>query len=322
MTDAPRWATEKYEELQAADNIKGVGFSLRWARFVERYFQKPAVLFVKYDGRNRSSALLTNYFENSFFGKKIHVAGAFLDHGGLIPESTDQDLFCEASTAAKFTFLTKRRANEGARHSQSILEIPNSFDTFMAGLPSRTKRDIKRATRFEVSVSQSSDYRPFYRLYCDTMRRYGTPPHSRRFFLALLNEFDKDLSFFYARRNGIVISASCALFSSATAHHLYAANNQLGRDTGTGDLLLMQEVARCVDYGVSELWLGRSIRDSGVENYKKKWRPRLECVEVVKIKGASEEIVNLRRGRLSKAWAALPAPVVSLIGPEIRKFIP
>lgn len=239
--------------------------------------------------------------------------------------------------AAELTILQCAEPLQGfpAREHEAILvkRLPATVDGIIPSLATGTARNtmrqaLRRHYTTEVGCGEEL-LAPFYHLYLEKMREFGTPPHGLRFFHLLLSEFAGRCAIILLRDGqGVPLAAGLVVGAGETLScvALVAVARELRMKTGYA---LMHEVmAHAIGQGYRTLVLGRCEKDSGNYRYKLAlggvplplYRYQLDATPA----GYQARLVTTAKERyrgLAAIWSHLPAPATDRLGPVLRKWI-
>lgn len=168
----------------------------------------------------------------------------------------------------------------------------------------------------------------FYSIMSESWRALGTPIFSKRYIEEICRTF--------AGRVRICVVYDGAGRPAATAfdglHATTVEGMWLGiasehKRQGVGYVLYWEILKHACESGYTRHHLGRSSKDSGAEQFKKKWNAEAVQLYWHYILKSRRDIpdLNVKAPRFQmaiKAWRKLPAPVTKILGPYIARSIP
>lgn len=322
----------EYDHLLISSNNGGLGFSFEWTEFVERHFNCRGFTVLIYYRGTVIAALNSNRFPRTIYGRNLLVSGAFLDHGDWVVDPN------HTAEQEMLNYLALTRANTPliikptgfavqADSSQSIIELQQDSRDIWKSISSRARNDVRKAKSHELDVSvKSRDPSGFYALYIRSMKGFGTPPHGFAYFEDLLQRFGNDALIVEITYKTRVVAASISIRHGQEVHHMYAAIDDRYRSTHAGDFALWSEIEVWLNRGARRIWLGRSRKGSGVEEYKRKWKPLVFDAAVCKWQisegSPKSTLVGLNPNKASELWSKIPVSLTQVLGPNVRRFIP
>ncbi len=159
------------------------------------------------------------------------------------------------------------------------------------------------------------------------MKDLGSPVHSIRLFVAILEEFG-DLARVYITRDqsGKAVAGGIAIRSGATTTVPWASSLRSARSSCPNHSLYWQILQDTVQESGTVFEFGRSSEGSGTYRFKKQWNA--EPVPLVWSSFDSEGRVTesfgldpRRNQRLAQMWSRLPQPLANHLGPWVRKHL-
>jgi FemAB-related protein (PEP-CTERM system-associated) len=194
-------------------------------------------------------------------------------------------------------------------------------------LTSERRNRVRRAQKSGLVVESAgaSKLSEFYDIWTTNMRDLGSPPHSRKFFAAMLEHFGDRCSILLVRHKGVSIGSALMLFwkdtmcvpwvSSLREHfHLYPNN-----------VLYWEAMRTAVAKGLGTFDFGRSTVGSGTFEFKQRWGAvatplhwQVFSVGRKRVKPSPDD----KKFRLAvELWKRVPVSITRAIGPAFRKSI-
>lgn len=204
------------------------------------------------------------------------------------------------------------------------LELPDSEQAMWDQLKTKVRTKVRKSRKNDLEVSQGRKelLGEYYAIYSRTMRDLGSPPHSRRFFRLILDEFGQAVRLFVVRSEGRAVAASLALTDRQGFHVPWSGSDTRFRRLGGNRLLYWEMLAFAAESGCGVFDFGRSTRGSGTYGFKKEWGAREVPLHWHYLMPPGREVPELRpdsgRYRLMVAcWKKLPVCVAKALGPRI-----
>jgi serine/alanine adding enzyme len=190
-----------------------------------------------------------------------------------------------------------------------------------------TRNDIRKAEKSSlkiVPINNDSELKKFYTLYFDEMKRFGTPPHSRKFFLNLAHELKDKFYGLNCYKDNKLIASTVLVKSEEVAYLWFNVSDQKYRNFRPNDLLYWANVKEAYREKISFIDSGQidlnpqDKRSEGLLKFKQKWLG--ESHQKYLFTYPSEESESSKKEKLKKfrkIWSLLPNPIIKLIGPKI-----
>lgn len=167
----------------------------------------------------------------------------------------------------------------------------------------------------------------FLALYAHTMRDYGTPLHSRRWYAALAAWAGKDCEISLAWVEDRPVAAMFSFYHGDLVNPYFVGSVRAARDHGATDMLYWRQMERAAARGVARFDFGRSKYGTGAFDYKRRWgfAPIPQNYRYWLADGHSMPNANPNNPKFSRfvaAWQRLPITLTRWIGPPVARQIP
>jgi len=279
--------TEWRELLEATDHM--VFHEPAWARVTERGFgaESCAVVFVR-DGVVRGGLL--GFTFRTLWAKLLYVS---FPYGGVIGDApSGAELTRLLGDIARRLGVSRIRITDCPRLPAAefagfdrvelrthLLDLScGDYEVLWSGFKSRIRRDVRKAERAGVTVSQGSDaghLSAFYALYLESMKRNAA---LAKYAQELVNAMVEELgpadrcAVLLARREGEPIAGILVVDSSNMSHYLMGGSTTAGLAHCPNDLLLHTAIRRAVDKRLEAFdFLPSGNDDPALEQFKAKW---------------------------------------------------
>jgi serine/alanine adding enzyme len=204
------------------------------------------------------------------------------------------------------------------------LPLPNNPEVLWKALDSKVRNQVRKGQKENLTVCQGgADLLPdFYAVYARTMRDLGSPPHHKRFFRLILEQFGPAVRLFVVRSSDRPLAASLTLADALAVRVPWAGSDWRVRQSCANMLLywsMLEDACRrqagCFDFG-------RSTRDSGTYRFKTQWgvaEVPLYWHYLLPPGGAAPDLSpDSPKYRLATAlWQRLPVGLVKILGPRV-----
>lgn len=221
---------------------------------------------------------------------------------------------------------------QGAHPSLTFLGHTLRLDASVEDLFNRcdapVRRAVRKAQREGVRVEFSSDLpalHQFYELYCETRRKHGLPPQSKRFFEAIhrhvLNRGQGLLGL--ARHREVPIAGALFCHAGRKAVFKYGASRQRFLPLRGNNLVMWEAIKWHAQHGFAELHFGRtSLSNAGLRSFKLGWgaqEHRLEYFRYDLRRGRYLTVPDAASGWHNAFFRLLPLPLARLIGASLYR---
>ena len=214
------------------------------------------------------------------------------------------------------------------------------------GLFPKVRNHIRKAEKsgLVVSCGGAELLGDFYRIYSENMRDLGSPPHHRRFFQAVLANFEGESNIYVVRLNNETIGAGFTMANGDILEIPWASSLERYNPYCVNHLMYWRILESACRQSYAWFHFGRSSRGSGTYQFKKQW----ESKEIQSGREESKETqlywYYLSRGKRQKTqqaatvlasptaqesygwavhiWQRLPVWLSNLLGPRIIAKLP
>jgi len=212
-----------------------------------------------------------------------------------------------------------------------LLPLPKDAETLMAGFKSKLRSQIRKAEknglRCEISNSQSH-INDFYQIFAINMRKLGSPVHSKKWFEALFNNYQKHIILSVVYKDATPVGAGIVLLNGTKAVIPWASTVAQYNKLAPNMMLYWSLLEHVSEHGCTEFDFGRSTFNEGTFKFKRQWGAEpvpLAWSNLVAdnptLAENSPSQPSQIRNLVEKVWATLPLGVTTTLGPKIRKHI-
>ena len=214
-------------------------------------------------------------------------------------------------------------------YSTYLLDLPKNADALWDDFGSKHRKHTRQALRkgFQADFGHLELLNDAYEVLARSMHELGSPYHARGYLRRMAKLFGDQLEFLVVRdAEGALAGAAVLIYQDGVASSLHA---NILRDFGSdyiGEFLYWSMIEHGCQKGMRVFDMGRSLKGSGNESFKTKWRPRevpLSYWYYLPKGGAIPEI-NQKSAKFQLAirvWKRLPAFVVRALGPSLIRGI-
>lgn len=330
-SEAPDWDWFLEERPEAT-----IYHDPRWGQVMRRaYGNRPLYLTARGDDGTVRGALQLVLQKSVLFGTHL-CSLPYFDASGILAEdhSAREALLneCRLLREAENADHLELRQIEPVSDSLPTrtdkvtmwLDLPEAADTLWDDLKGKVRNQVRKPTKAGMTAEEGGAelIDEFCSVYERTMRDLGSPPHSRRFFRAVLEAFAGEARLFVVRDNDLAVASGFLLTRRGTAHLPWAASDWRYRKD-CPNMLLYWEMLKCAcESGANRFDFGRSTRDAGTYRFKKQWGAGEVPLHWQFILPDGESLPELRPDSakyrfLTACWRKLPVGVARLLGPGL-----
>lgn len=318
----------------------------------ETYGYAAKYFFLKKN--NQILAVLPAFYWKNIFRINNLISVPFADYGGILVKDISKpeiDIFInfvkEAIDELNAPFL-RIRANinldkqdyllnyfiKKKNDRRAILKLDHPNILWEKIFDRSVRKCVNTAHReglaCEIETSQDSISNYFYPLYLQTMKRFGTPPHSLLYFQNKLKYFGSKMKLFLVRDKDIIVAALLGFAMGQTVQITKTVSDAKYWHKRPNDLAHWEFIKWAAENNFTYFDFG-PVRYPNQAKYKIKWGARLsdnysyclfnktvEKADKIKLKRLSES-GKLFEKYLAKSWSYLPLLMTQYFGPFIRK---
>lgn len=319
--------------------------SVRWKTVVETALGHRGYYLRLRDAHGHISGILPLFLIGSRFLGRALVA---LPFAGTQPSVCAADAHDEArlvDAAAKLAGelgagYVELREDEAkpwdcpVRHSYVNVQLPLSSDAktvWDERVESRVRTKVRAARKRGLTVTwnntDDATIEAFYRLYLDTMRRLGSPPHSLGLFRSTAQMFETETKILLVMDGTEPVAGAFLMHDDRWVGFPWAASSTAARSKHPNNLLYWSIIEWACDKGYANLDLGRSPAGSGTAHFKTQWggiaRPlnyyfRMTGAGQPPRRDATDPLMLVA----STVWRRLPAGLSTRLGPALARLVP
>jgi serine/alanine adding enzyme len=235
--------------------------------------------------------------------------------------------------------------SEHLRTDKVLMRLPLSPDpeVIWRGLLPKVRNHVRKAEKsgLVVSCGGAELLGDFYRIYSENMRDLGSPPHHRRFFQAILANFEGESNIYVVRMGTETIGAGFTMINGGILEIPWASSLERYNPYCVNHLMYWRILESACRQGYAWFNLGRSSPGSGTYQFKKGWESKeiqsgreesketqLYWYYLTRGKGVGKVVGNvLPTAQESYGWAVLiwqrlPVWLSNLLGPQIIAKLP
>jgi len=309
-----------------------------WRSVMERVFGHECIYLAARDETNALVGVLPLVRVKSMLFGHFLVSMPFLNYGG--PLGTDDAIVALVAHAsdiardsgAKLLELRSRiplpvELPVSHRKITVLLDLPASEPALMKQLDAKLRSQVRRPQKEGVTVKFGADQvAPFFDVFARHMRDLGTPTQSRLLFDTIAATFPDDAWFGCAWYDGRPVACGCAFQWGNELEMTWASSLNAHKRIAPNMLLYYRFMERAIDAGLTTFNFGRTSPGSGTHKFKLQWGARDEQLwwydraESGDVKTPSPTDSGYSWG--PRIWKRLPAPVATMLGPRIVRYIP
>jgi len=333
-----------------------------WKNIIEKTYAHKTYYMIAIDSSNSTNPINPNnpvvgilplvHIKHFLFGNSF-ISIPFFDLGGILADNDEVEKTL-LSEAVKLAQKLKVK-NIELRHTQPLsclrelnppnpskpitvvtkshkvrmlLDCPESSEelmkSFKSKLRSQIKKPVKEGLKSKIGGLELID--DFYKVFLINMRDLGSPVHSKKLMLCLLEEFSENANIVLVYKGDEVIACSLIVGFKDTLENPWASALRKYSRLSPNMLLYWTMQKYACDNGYRYFDFGRSSPDEGAYKFKTQWGAKPFPLYWHYIFFNDEPINEdaSEKSKFNKAigyWKKLPVPATKILGPTIRKYI-
>lgn len=311
-----------------------------------RGYGHSSVYLGAYDDGRLIGALPLVLMRSRLFGDKL-VSMPFAEYGSVVVGTSQDDKEVERKLLDRTTELADEfgvdfvslRGRPLVNHPAYTqkrrwvtfrIPVGEGEDAVWDALDSSRRGHVRQGRDNDITIRVGDtldDLRDFYRLYLQTMRGHGSPPHSFRYVKRLWNALADEghMRLYLAEHDGRPINGIIDFPFGDTVYHWAEVSDYDYRDLDGGSLLLWNAIEWSAAEGYETFDMGRTREGTGVYMYKKSFGGTKTWMDdshhfpngEFELPNPDDEGYDAAK----KAWRRLPLAVTRIVGPRIRQRI-
>ncbi len=312
---------------------------------VEKTYGHKCYYFSAHDGMQLVGVLPFFHINSLFLGNAL-VSLPFCDYGGILADT--EEVSCALFNKAA-EFIHNKGCAYGELRQTYRIPVPESvlrqfstaaytekvrmtlylpaseealFSSFPAKLRSQIRKPQKEGCTVRIGGRELLD--DFYSVFAYNMRDLGSPVHSKKMILTMLDSFGVNARIFVVYHTTIPVACSFAIGFKDTLVNPWASFNRTYGKIAPNMLLYWEMLRYAITGGYRCFDFGRSTVDEGTYKFKTQWGAQPQQLYWYRINMTNDSADDASDGKKKlfvKIWRLLPLPVTKVVGPVIRKHL-
>jgi len=261
----------------------------------ETYGYEGHYYLFKRDGE--IAAILPSFRMKSLLSRRLMLSLPFAEYGGLLGKDLSLDEVREIAALLQETLLEQDfpslEMHGGLGISQdlmcstfhqipmyqyAILPLHESTDIWDNVLDRQVRKAVRKAQKANLSAyeetTEESILQKFYPLYLASMKRLGTPPHTRKLFLNYFRYLKDNMKLFIVNDGDLSIAALLGFTTGKRVHIIHIGSDPEHWGKRPNDLVHWAFIEWACNEGY-EIFDFSVVRYEGQRRYKEKWGAQL-----------------------------------------------
>jgi len=310
--------------------------STNWIKTIEKSYDLKPFIIALINDKKILNAIPFFLIKSNFFGRKL-ISMPYGDYGGFISVSKIDWVLKKLEDIAKENNLDYIEIREPELKLESfetkvtyynfVLGLKRPLDDIWKSFDKKVRNSVRKAEKSHVKVVEGSgrDLEEFYRLYLNTMKKLGSPPHSFDFFNNVFKFCSKNVKLLFAEHDDKKIAASIFFLHKKKIYYWKNVSKEEYLHLRPNDLILYKMIEWGQKKKFESLDFGRARMHTGGFLFKKRWGGKMKELKYYYRLYKDCEIPDPEEEKykfLGNLWKSLPIFLIKRLGPKIRKNFP
>jgi FemAB-related protein (PEP-CTERM system-associated) len=313
--------------------------SVSWKKAIEETYGHTSHYIYSKSSDGTLNGILPLFQVKNFFFRSRLISIPFAPYGGVCSDNptVGQGLiegmleikknigaeYCEVRQRGTIKDDDNKKAQ--ADYSTFVLDLTKGSGHIWDSMDRKVRNMIRKGEKngliyhVDSSINSVTD---FYRIYCDSMSRLGTPAHDIRFFQKVF-KYCNNCSIAKVDYKGSMISALFLLNFKNTMISGWGASSTAHLKLSPNNYIYWKSIELACDKKINLFDFGRSLKGTGNYRFKEGWGAHICPLYYDHYpRYAGGKIPQYKYDRFSKIWRLLPLHMTTFIGPKLRRHIP
>lgn len=313
---------------------------LSWKRVMEKTFGYQAHYFLS-KRNGEITGIAPTFLTCSWLTGRALLSLPFAVYGGICASDQESerallDYLEKHATDLRVDYLELRNrtramfpgfvANE--RYSTFTIPLSRDIDALYRNFPKDIRYMIRKGEKAGLRCVRGVDQLDqFYRLMTVNLRRLGTPAFPRELFQNLISEYPGQVDLTVLYLNDAPIAGGMSFLFRDTLQPYYIGSTEQAKTLAANNLLWWELIKFGAEAGCSTFDFGRSKKNSGNFDFKKKWNPKIEPLDyqvrlVRRQKAPDFSPANPKFDLATSVWKRIPLAMTRMLGPYLVRWFP
>lgn len=311
---------------------------LGWKRVIENSLGHKSYYLVAKEDDSIKGILPLFLVNNIFFGKLL-VSVPAANYGGICADNEEIKKLLienvkELSRTLKVDYLELRefQCNDydlpcDRLHLTFLIALDSSVDLIWYRLDKNVRSSIKKAIRSGLNAKwYFNEWKDeFYDVYFHSMRRLGSPAHSKHFFKIILKEFPNNSCIVSVEYKGRIIASDFIVFFKKNIIPLFSGAYKEFFCLRPNNFISWEEIRYGCENSFEFYDFGRSQWNTGSFDFKRRWGGKPQQLYYYYLNRTSHfpvrNPIDSKWKLYKKIWKRLPTFLARQLGPKIIKYL-
>lgn len=191
-------------------------------------------------------------------------------------------------------------------------------DVFNQTITSKCRNQVRKSEKsnLEIKVGSLDLLDDFYKIFRDTMNRYGTPVFDKKLFRLILENLNSKIIINY--KDSEIASGLILIFDEKLSFVPWAGSNPKFSKLCSNHGVYWEAIKLSIDKNKKIFDFGRSPYGGATYSFKKQWGAKPVKIDIIRNK---EEDLYSKYSLASKIYRILPNFITDFIGPKLCKYL-
>jgi len=315
--------------------------STNWIKAIEESYNLKPFIIALMDDKKILNVIPFFFLKSKFFGSKL-ISLPYGDYGGFLFSDVKVEwILKKLDDIAKendVEYVEIREQNvEFGKHLKSfetkfdyytfVINLNQSIENIWKSFDKKVRNSIRKAEKNNVKVvdGDKKDLEEFYKLYLNTMKKLGSPPHSFKFFDNVFKFCSDNVKLLFAEYENKKIAASIFFSHKKKIYYWKNVSEEQYLYLRPNDLILFKMIEWGQKKNFESFDFGRSRMYTGGFLFKKRWGGKMNELKYHHRVYKDCEIPDPEKEKyksLGRIWKSLPIFIIKRLGPMVRKNFP
>lgn len=313
---------------------------LGWKRVMEKTYGYEPRYFCATRGE-RITGIAPAILVSSWITGRRLLSLPFAVYGGVCAEDAESEQALvsrleEQACELEVEYLELRdrkgsvRSGYHANLGYTTFTLPLAADTgaVYKALPKDIRYMIRKGEKAGLRARRGFDQLDeFYRLMTINLRRLGTPAFPRALFENLIREYPGQVDLTVVYSGDEAVAGGMSFFFREWMQPYYIGSLEKAKALAANNFLWWELIKLAAGTGCTTFDFGRSKKESGNYEFKKKWNPQIDTlnyqVRLVRRKSLPNfSPANPKFELATNLWKRMPLGLTRMIGPHLVRWFP
>lgn len=224
--------------------------------------------------------------------------------------------------------LLREGYHQNARYATFTLPLTADTEALHQQFPKDIRYMLRRAAKAGLRAQRGFDQLDrFYELMTVNLRRLGTPAFPKELFENLIREYPNQIDLTVVYSGATPIAGGMSFFFREWMQPYYIGSTDAAKTVAGNHFLWWELIKLAAERGLTTFDFGRSKKNSGNYDFKKKWNLRIESlnyqIRLVERKSAPDfSPMNPKLEFATNLWKKMPLGLTQRIGPRLVRWFP